>query len=281
MSRGALCKDHLCYRPMGFVFGKPALRHVRSKDIDLWGVIQNGYFVFIMMDPETKLEMDKPFLKLKIDEKRKFGNSQVKDYEIDLPIQQYEKFSISSEETIDSGYTRFDVIVTSLKPLDKDYSNMNHVRKFICALPLKWRLKVTTIEKAKDLAKLPINELIGNCKIYEMVLRTDEVVSKNSEVKVKSLDLKAKVTRDQTSDDSDNQDGSEGNEEDDEEFKSMVKNLRKYFKKGRAKVLEVLDKNVVVMVAVARTTSLMIIRRRGRKRLSLVELGVIVKTVIN
>nr|GEY87867.1 UBN2 domain-containing protein [Tanacetum cinerariifolium] len=48
------------------------------------------------------------------------GNSQVKDHKIDLLTQQYEKFSISSKETIDSGFTRFNAIVTSLKSLDQD-----------------------------------------------------------------------------------------------------------------------------------------------------------------
>nr|GEV41527.1 UBN2 domain-containing protein [Tanacetum cinerariifolium] len=46
------------------------------------------------------------------------GNSQVKNCKIDLLTQEYEKFSISNEETIDSGFTRFNAIVTSLKYLD-------------------------------------------------------------------------------------------------------------------------------------------------------------------
>nr|GFA14372.1 UBN2 domain-containing protein [Tanacetum cinerariifolium] len=69
------------------------------------------------------------------------GNSQVKNYKIDLLTQEYEKFSISNEETINSGFTLFNAIVTSLKSLDLDYSRKNHVRKFLCALPLKWRAK--------------------------------------------------------------------------------------------------------------------------------------------
>ncbi|GKF05763.1 hypothetical protein Tco_0036431, partial [Tanacetum coccineum] len=66
------------------------------------------------------------------------------------------KFSISNEETIDNGFTRFNVIMTSLKSLDPDYSSKNYVRKFLRALQLKWRPKVTTIEEAKDLATLPL-----------------------------------------------------------------------------------------------------------------------------
>ncbi|GJS80264.1 retrovirus-related pol polyprotein from transposon TNT 1-94 [Tanacetum coccineum] len=123
------------------------------------------------------------------------GNSQVNNCKINLLIQEYEKFSISNEETIDSGFTRFNAIITSLKSLVPDYSNKNHVRKFLRALPLKWRAKVTAIEEAKDLSTLPLNELIENLKVYEMVLDNDGVGSKTTKEKVKSLALKAKVTR--------------------------------------------------------------------------------------
>ncbi|GKE86281.1 hypothetical protein Tco_1560023 [Tanacetum coccineum] len=72
-------------------------------------------------------------------------NSQVKNYKIDLLTKEYEKFLISNEETIDSGFTGFGVIVTSLKSLDPDYSSKNHVKKFLRALPMKWRAKVLPI----------------------------------------------------------------------------------------------------------------------------------------
>ncbi|GKF40129.1 hypothetical protein Tco_0120190, partial [Tanacetum coccineum] len=54
------------------------------------------------------------------------GNSQVKNYNIDLLTQEYKKFSILSDETIDSSFTRFNAIVTSLKSLDPGYSSKNH-----------------------------------------------------------------------------------------------------------------------------------------------------------
>ncbi|GJS54289.1 hypothetical protein Tco_1440401 [Tanacetum coccineum] len=98
-------------------------------------------------------------------------------YTLSLPLKEYEKFLISNEETIDSGFTIFNAIMTSLKSLDLDYSSKNHVRKFLRALPLKWRAKVTAIEEAKDLATLPLDELIRNLKVYEMVLDNDGVAS--------------------------------------------------------------------------------------------------------
>nr|GEV60858.1 hypothetical protein [Tanacetum cinerariifolium] len=96
---------------------------------------------------------------------------------------------------------------------------------------------VTAIEEAKDLDTLPFNELISNLKVYEMVLDNDGVASNTTtKEKVKSLALKAKVTREQTSDDSTCQDESDK----DEEIKLMAKNFRNLFGK-RVKVHDKFD----------------------------------------
>ncbi|GJV75816.1 protein CHUP1, chloroplastic [Tanacetum coccineum] len=101
------------------------------------------------------------------------------------------------------------------------------------ALPRK-EAKVTAIEEAKYLATLPLYELIGNLKLYEMILKNDGVASKTTKEKVNSLALKAKITREQTGDDSDSQGGS--NEDADEEeakaFNLIAKNFRKFFCKN-------------------------------------------------
>ncbi|GKC21297.1 retrotransposon protein [Tanacetum coccineum] len=94
--------------------------------------------------------------------------------------------------------------------------------------------KVTAIKEAKDLATLPLDELIGNLKVYEMILENDGVASKTSKGKVKSLALKSKVIREKTSDDSDSQ--GKGDKDEAEEFNLMAKNFRSggnRFKKGR------------------------------------------------
>ncbi|GKA19542.1 hypothetical protein Tco_0699457 [Tanacetum coccineum] len=92
------------------------------------------------------------------------GNSQVKDNKIDLLVQQYKQFTILEEESIDSGFARFNTIITSLKALDEGFSSKNYVRKFLRALHPKWRAKVTAIEESKDLSSLALDELIGNQK---------------------------------------------------------------------------------------------------------------------
>ncbi|GKG32042.1 hypothetical protein Tco_0426992, partial [Tanacetum coccineum] len=97
------------------------------------------------------------------------GNSQVKDNKIDLLVQQYEQFII----------------------FDEGYSSKNYVRKFLRALHPKWRAKVTTIEESKDLTSLSLDELIGNLKVHEMIIKKDSKIVK-AKVKRKSIALKAK-----------------------------------------------------------------------------------------
>ncbi|GJV79052.1 retrovirus-related pol polyprotein from transposon TNT 1-94 [Tanacetum coccineum] len=89
------------------------------------------------------------------------------------------------------------------------------------------------IEEVKDLATLSLNKLIGNLEVYEMALDNDGVAFKTTKEKVKSLALKAKVTREQASDDSDSQRVSD--EEVDKEaeaFNLMARNFQKFFRKG-------------------------------------------------
>ncbi|GJT90622.1 DUF4219 domain-containing protein [Tanacetum coccineum] len=193
-----------------------------------------------MEDLESKKIKDTPYELLKDDEKKQLGKNNKAKMTLynALPRKEYERvfrckttkeFSISSEETIDSGLIRFNAIVTSLKSLAQDYSSKNHVRKFLCALPLKWRANVTAIEEAKDLATLPFDELIDNLKVYEMVLENDGLACKTTQEKVKSLALKAKVTREQSSNDSESQGGSDEDEDEDEEFNLMSRNFLKFF----------------------------------------------------
>nr|GEY21997.1 zf-CCHC domain-containing protein/UBN2 domain-containing protein [Tanacetum cinerariifolium] len=53
------------------------------------------------------------------------------------------------------------------------------------------RAKVTAIEESKDLTSLSLDELIGNLKVHEMIIKKDSEIVK-AKVKRKSLALKAK-----------------------------------------------------------------------------------------
>ncbi|GJR67093.1 retrovirus-related pol polyprotein from transposon TNT 1-94 [Tanacetum coccineum] len=85
------------------------------------------------------------------------GNNQVKDNKIDLLVQQYEQFTILEEESINSGFARFNTIITSLKALDE----------------------------AQD-------ALIGNLKVHEVVMEKDSEIYKDKKERVKPIALKAK-----------------------------------------------------------------------------------------
>ncbi|GKA85469.1 zf-CCHC domain-containing protein [Tanacetum coccineum] len=236
--------------------------YVKSKDLDLWHVITNGDFQPIVQNPETKLDEVIPFEKQTDDLKRRLaknneakmviynalprkeyerifmcntakeiwktllithqGNSQVKDNKIDLLVQQYEQFVISEDESIDSAFARFNTIITSLKALDEGYSSNNYVRKFLRALHPKWRAKVTAIEESKDLTSLSLDELIGNLKVNEMIIKKDSEIVK-AKVERKSLALKAKK---ESSDEECLTSGSE-----DEEYAMAVRDFKKFFKR--------------------------------------------------
>ncbi|GJX81815.1 copia protein [Tanacetum coccineum] len=87
------------------------------------------------------------------------------------------------------GYGAKPTRVTKVNPM---FNCRTHVRKFLRALSTKWRPKVMAIEESKDLSTLPLDELIGNLKVYEVVLEKDLEIFKNKKEKYKSLALKAR-----------------------------------------------------------------------------------------
>nr|GFA05397.1 copia protein [Tanacetum cinerariifolium] len=150
------------------------------------------------------------------------GNSQVKDNEIDLLVQQYEQFVISEDESINSAFARFNTIITSIEALDEGYSSKNYVMKFLRALHPKWRAKVTTIKESKDLTSLSLDEITGNLKVHEMIIKKDSKIVQ-AKVKRKSFALKAKK---ESSDEECSTSGSE-----DKEYTMAVRDFKKFFKR--------------------------------------------------
>ncbi|GKB43851.1 hypothetical protein Tco_0888793 [Tanacetum coccineum] len=103
-------------------------------------------------------------------------------------------------ESIDSAFARFNTIITSLKALDEGYFRKNYVRQFLRALHPKGRAKVTTIEESKDLTSLSLDELIGNLKVYEMIIKKDsEIVKAKGERRYLTLKAKKKFSDEECS----------------------------------------------------------------------------------
>ncbi|GJX13127.1 zf-CCHC domain-containing protein [Tanacetum coccineum] len=140
-----------------------------------------------------------------------------------LLVQQYEQFTIPEEESIDNAFARFNTIITSLKALDEGFSSKNYVRKFLRALHPKWRAKVTAIEESNDLTSLSLDELIGNIKVYEVIIKNDLEMVKGKREQNRSLALKAKK-------ESSDEDCSTSDSED-KEYAMAVRDFKKFFKR--------------------------------------------------
>nr|GEW42548.1 UBN2 domain-containing protein [Tanacetum cinerariifolium] len=89
---------------------------------------------------------------------------------------------IPEKESTDKAFAKFNTIITSLKALDEGFSSKNCARKFHRALHPKRRAKFMAIEESKNLTTLPLDELIGNLKVYEEVIMKDfETPPKNND----------------------------------------------------------------------------------------------------
>ncbi|GJW43459.1 zf-CCHC domain-containing protein [Tanacetum coccineum] len=195
-----------------FIYWKNRFKtYVKSKDLDLWHVITNGDFQPIIQNSETKLDEVVPFEKQSDELKRRLAkNNEAKMVFIMLCQEKnIKEFSCVTRqkkfgklyESIDSAFARFNTIITSLKALDE------------------------AIEESKDLTSLSLDELIGNLKVHEMIIKKDSEIVK-AKVERKSLALKAKK---ESSDEECSTSGSE-----DEEYAMAVRDFKKFFKrKGR------------------------------------------------
>nr|GEU46463.1 28S ribosomal protein S9, mitochondrial [Tanacetum cinerariifolium] len=112
-----------------------------------------------------------------------------------------------------------------LKALDEGYSSKKYVRKFLRPQHPKWIAKVTAIEESKDVTSLSLDELIGNLKVHEMIIKKDSEIVE-AKVERKSLALKAKKES------SDKECLTSGSE--DEEYAMAIRDFKKFFKiRGR------------------------------------------------
>ncbi|RVW75542.1 hypothetical protein CK203_056453 [Vitis vinifera] len=67
--------------------------------------------------------------------------------------------------------------------------------KILRSLPLKWHTKVTAIQEAKDLTKLPLEELIGSLMTYEINLAKKQ--QEGEDKRRRSIALKATTKKEE------------------------------------------------------------------------------------
>ncbi|GKA14089.1 retrovirus-related pol polyprotein from transposon TNT 1-94 [Tanacetum coccineum] len=220
----------------GFIYWKNRFEtYVKSKDLDLWHVITHGDFPPIQNNPETKKDEIVPFDKQNDDLKKKLAkNNEAKMVIYNaLPRKEYERiFMCKTAKEIwdtllithqDNIFARFNTIIISLKALDEGFSIKNYVRKFLRALHFKRRAKVTAIKESKDLTSLSLDELIGNLKVYEVIIKKDSKIMKGKREQNRSLTLKA---RKQSSDEN-----SLTYDSEDEEYSMAMRDFNKFFKR--------------------------------------------------
>ena len=63
-------------------------------------------------------------------------------------------------EIISKIFTRFIDKINDLKSIGKVYTNVKMIRKILKRLSRSWGPKITVIEKAKDLTKMGLDELL-------------------------------------------------------------------------------------------------------------------------
>ncbi|GKE13843.1 hypothetical protein Tco_1421420 [Tanacetum coccineum] len=159
-----------------FIYWKNRFKtYVKSKDIDLWHIIVYGDYKPTIKNKDTGKEEVIPYEKFEeIYKKMISKNDEAKMVLYNaLPKKEYERiFMCKTAKDV------WNSLIITHQALDESFSSRNYVRKFLRALPIKWRPKVTTIEEYKELSTLPLEELVDNLKVYEVVLKNDSKASK-------------------------------------------------------------------------------------------------------
>ncbi|GJV06296.1 zf-CCHC domain-containing protein [Tanacetum coccineum] len=99
----------------------------------------------------------------------------------------------------------------------------NGIYAIVETLHPKWRAKVTAIEESKNLTTLSLDELIGNLKVYEEVIKKDSETIKSKREQSRSIVLKSRKES------SDNDSSTFDSE--DEEYAMAVRDFKKFFKR--------------------------------------------------
>ncbi|XP_070034202.1 uncharacterized protein [Nicotiana tomentosiformis] len=141
------------------------------------------------------------------------GTTQVKRPRGTLLYSQYENFVMKDGETILEMYTRFTTVTNELKYLGRIIPEEERVEKILTrVLPITWESKITTIQESKNIATLPLDELIGNLTVYELRRQTMKM-----DVPKKERSLALRIT--------------EGSDLEDNEMTMITKDFKKYLRR--------------------------------------------------
>ena len=127
---------------------------------------------------------------------------------------------MEEDESFDEFYGKLKDIMNLAFNLGETIPEPKIVGKVLRFLPERFHAKITTIEKSKDIDKIPLTELVGNLQTYELGLTRIEKSSKG-----KSMALKAKGS-----------DIDESSDDEDSKLKSYItRQFKKFMKNANAK----------------------------------------------
>ena len=125
-------------------------------------------------------------------------------------------FKMKPKESIVDMYTHFTDITNSLQSLGKEYTQTDQVRKILQSLTNDQEKKTTTIEEAKDLSTMTLQQLMGSLMAYKVQKNEQE----NQESNKHSITLKV--------------DSSFEVFDLDEDLALIIRKFKKFLKKGKS-----------------------------------------------
>ncbi|MEX5523331.1 hypothetical protein ABFV50_32535, partial [Bacillus cereus] len=125
-------------------------------------------------------------------------------------IQKYESFVMEPNESIEEMFSRFQLLVAGIRPLNKSYITADHVMRILRGLPESWMPLITSLELTRDVDQMSLEELISILKCYELK-RAEHQDQKKKSIALKSKSEKAKALQ---AEDDESDEASEDSDED-------------------------------------------------------------------
>ncbi|GJS81337.1 hypothetical protein Tco_0747878 [Tanacetum coccineum] len=109
------------------------------------------------------------------------GNANSKKMQKAVLKQQFEAFTISSKESLEKGYDRFQKLLSQLDALGASVSDEDANHKFLRSLPPAWDSLAMTMRTKKNIDTLSIDDLYNNLSVFEQDIQKTSSSSLTSE----------------------------------------------------------------------------------------------------
>ncbi|GKA45050.1 hypothetical protein Tco_0737846 [Tanacetum coccineum] len=109
------------------------------------------------------------------------GNANSKKMQKAVLKQQFEAFTITSKESLEKGYDRFQKLLSQLDALGAGVSDEDANHKFLRSLPTAWDSLAWTMRTKKNIDTLSIDDLYNNLSVFEQDIQKTSSSSQASE----------------------------------------------------------------------------------------------------